>query len=88
MLEIFIKIQKEKKVRNKIVENSLQLHAHNCSRFDTWIILNRLPCDKLILDISKNGKGIIESKLFIGYKEQKKQIPQCLHFRCGSTHLK
>ena len=45
----------ERKVKNKIVEYYLQMHAHNGSGFDTWIILNDLPCDKHIADIIKNG---------------------------------
>ena len=79
----------ERKVNNKIVEYNLQMHAHNGSGFDTWIILNNLRCDKHIVgDIIKNGKGIIELKVFNGliYKNNK-QIPQYLHFRCGMTHL-
>ena len=78
----------ERKVKNKIVEYNLQLHAHNGSGFDTWIILNNLPCDEHIVDIIKNGKGIIELKVFNGliYKNNK-QVPQYLHFRCGMTHL-
>ena len=49
----------ERKVKNKIVEYNLQMHAHNGSGFDIWIVLNNLPCDKHIADIIKNGKGII-----------------------------
>ena len=79
----------ERKVNNKIVEYNLQMHAHNGSGFDTWIILNNLPCDKHIVgDIIKNGKGIISLKIFNGYIEKnRKQIPQYLIFRCGMTHL-
>ena len=78
----------ERKVKYKIVEYNLQMHAHNGSGFDTWIILNNLRCDKHVVDIIKNGKGIIELKVFNGliYKNNK-QIPQYLHFRCGMTHL-
>ena len=79
----------ERKVNNKIVEYNLQMVAHNGSGFDTWIILNNLRCDKHIVgDIIKNGKSIIELKVFNGliYKNNK-QIPQYLHFRCGMTHL-
>ena len=74
---------------NKIVEYNLQLHAQNGSGFDTWIILNNLPCDRHVVgDIIKNGKGIIELKVFNGYTyKNNKQIPQYLHFRCGMTHL-
>ena len=79
----------ERKVNNKIVEYNLQMHAHNGSSFDTWIILNNLPCDRHIVgDIIKNGKSIISLKTFNGYIEKnKKQIPQHLIFRCGMTHL-
>ena len=78
----------ERKVKNKVVEYTLQLHAHNRSGFDTWIILNILLCHKHIVgDITKNGKGIVEMKVFNGYIEKnKKQIPQYLHFRCGMLH--
>ena len=64
------------------------MHAHNGSGFDTWVILNNLRCDKHIVDIIKNGKSIIEMKVFNGLKyKNNKQIPQYLHFRCGMTHL-
>ena len=78
----------ERKVKNKIVDYNLQLHAHNGSGFDTWIILNNLACDKHIVIIIKNGKGILDLKVFNGYiEENKKQFPQYLHFGCGMTHL-
>ena len=83
-----LKGEERKTVNIKLVEYKLQLHARNGSGFDTWIILNNLRCDKHIVgDIIKNGKGIIELKVFNGYIEKKKQIPQYLHFRCGMTHL-
>ena len=64
------------------------MHAHNGTGFDTWIVLNNLPCDKHIVDIIKNGKGIISLKIFNGYiAKNNKQIPQNLHFRCRMTHL-
>ena len=89
-LDYLLKLKgEERKVKNKIVEYNLQMHAHNGSGFVTWIILNNLPCDKHIVgDIIKNGKGIIELKVFNGliYKNNK-QTPQYLHFRCGMTHL-
>ena len=84
-----LKGEERKTVNNKVVEYNLQMHAHNGSGFDTWIILNNLPCNKHIVgDIIKNGKGIISLKVFNGYIEKnKEQIPQYLHFRCGMTHL-
>ena len=88
-LDFCLKLKgEERKVKNKIVEYNLQMHAHSGSGFDTWIILNNLPCDKHIVDIIKNGKGIIELKVFNGLiHKSNKQIPQYLHFRCGMTHL-
>ena len=89
-LDYLLKLKgEERKVNNKIVEYNLQLHAHNGSGFDTWIILNNLPCDRHIVgDIIKNGKSIIELKVFNGYiYKNNKQIPKYLHFRCGMTHL-
>ena len=89
-LDYLLKLKgEERKVNNKIVEYNLQLHAHNGSGFDTWIILNNLRCDKHIVgDIIKSGKGIIELKVFNGLiYENNRQIPQYIHFRCGMTHL-
>ena len=88
-LDFCLKLKgEERKLKNKIVEYNLQLHAHNGSGFDTWIVLNILDCDKRIVNIFKNGKGIFEMKVFNGYIEKhKKQTPQYLHFRCVMTHL-
>ena len=84
-LDFCLKLKgEERKVNNKIVDYNLELHAHNGSGFDTWIILNNLPCDKHIVKIIKNGKVIIELKVFNGLiHKDNKQIP----FRCGMTHL-
>ena len=96
-LDYLLKLKgEERKVKNKIVEYNLQMHAHNGSSFDTWIILNNLPCDisfvtiyrHIVGDIIKNGKGIISLKVFNGLiHKNNKQIPQYLHFRCGMTRL-
>ena len=86
-----LKGQEYKDKKGKVLEYNLQLHAHNASGFDTWIVLNNLPCNKRIVITIKNGKGIIELKIFNGYIQNKtntKQIPQYLHFRCCMTHLK
>ena len=89
-LDFLLKFKgEERKVNDKTVEYNLQMHAHNGSGFDTYVILNNLPCDKHIVgDIIKNGKSIISLKIFNGYiYNGKKQIPQYLIFRCGMTHL-
>ena len=71
-LDFCLKLKgEERKVKNKTVEYNLQMHAHNGSGFDTWVILNNLPCDKHIVDNIKNGKGIIELKVFNGLIHKK-----------------
>ena len=59
-----LKSEERKDKKNKILENNLQPHAHNGSGFDTYIVLNNLPCEKIIVNIIKNGDGVIELKLF------------------------
>ena len=66
-----LKGDERKDSKNKILEFKLQLHAHNGSGFDTWIVLNNLPCDKRIVNNIKKGKGNIELKVFKGYNEKK-----------------
>ena len=49
----------ERNIKNKSVEKTLHLHAHNGLGFDTWKSSSNLPCDKRNNDIKKNGKGIV-----------------------------
>ena len=50
--------------------------------------MKNLPCDKHIVDIVKNGKGIISLRVFNGYiQNNQKPFPQYLIHRCGMTHL-
>ena len=88
MLVYLIKLTgEERDIGNNTVKTSLQLHAQNVSGFDTWIIANSLPCNRRLGDMIKNGKGIISSKVFIGYvQNNKKQIPQYPIFICGMTY--
>ena len=89
VLDYCLKLKGEDcKNNNKVVEYNLQMHAHNGSGFITRIVLNNLDGDKSIVNVIKNGKGIIEMKVFEGYIEKnKKQVLQYLHSRCGMTHL-
>ena len=89
-LDFSLKLKREeyKGKKGKVLEYNLQLHAHNGSGFDNWIVLNNHPCDKRIVNTIKSGKVIIELKVFSGYIEKnKKLISQNLHFRCVMTHL-
>ena len=83
-----LKGEKYKDKKGKVLEYNLQLRAPNGSGSDTWIVSNSLSCDKIIVNIIKNGKGNIELKVFNGFIEKnRKEIPQYLHFRYSMTHL-
>ena len=76
-----------KKVKNKIVEYNLYLIAHNGSGFDSYVVLNNLPRWRSVVNPIKNGAGIISLKIFNGYVDPVKKIPQYVHFRCGRVHI-
>ena len=86
-LDFCLKTKREERKdnKNRFLEYSLQFHAQNGSGFDTWIILNSLPCDRRIVIINEYGKSNFELKVFNSYFE--KIVPQYLHFRCGMTHF-
>ena len=73
-LEYCLKLKGEEyKINNKVVEYNLQMHSHIGSSFDTWIVLNSLDCDERIVNVIKNGKSIIELKVFNGFIEKNKK---------------
>ena len=56
--------------RGKVLEYNLQLHAHNRSGFDTWIVSNNLSCDKRIVILKKRQRNHkIKSIQWIYWKE-------------------
>ena len=64
-LDFLLKVNGDGRKVKKTCKYNLQLHAHNGSGFDTWIVLNNLPCEKHIVDFFKNGKAIIEFSMVI-----------------------
>ena len=76
-----------KKVNNKIVEYNLYLIAHNGTGFDSYVVLKNLPQWRSVVKLIKDGAGIISLKIFNGYVDQNKKIPQYVHFRCGRVHI-
>ena len=40
-----------------------------------------------MVKLIKNGAGIISLKIFKGFVDQNKKIPQFVHFRCGRVHI-
>ena len=76
-----------KKIKNKILEYNLYLIAHNGSGFDSYVVLNNLPQWRSVVKLIKKGAGIISLKIFNGYVDPVKKIPQYVHFRCGRVHI-
>ena len=77
-----------KKIKNKIVEYNSYLITHNGSGFDSHVGLNSLPQWRSVVKLIKNGAGIISLKIFNNFVDEKKKIPQNVHFRCERVHVK
>ena len=76
-----------KKINNKFVEYNLYILAHNGSGFDSYVVLNNLPQWRTVVTLIKNGSGIVSFKIFNGYVDENKKVPQCVHFRCGRVPM-
>ena len=61
--------------------------AHNGSGFDSYVVLNSLPQWRSVVNLIKNGGGIVSLELFNGYVDQNKKIPQYLHCRSGRHYI-
>ena len=88
MLDYVLQFKGEpKRINNKIVEYSLYLIAHKGGGFDSYVVLNNLPQWKTA-KLIKNGSGILSLKIFNGYVDQNKKIPEYVHLRRGLLHIK
>ena len=88
MLDYVLQFKGEpKRINNKIVNYNLYLIAHKRSGFDSYVVLNNLPQWRTF-NLIKNGSGIVSLKIFNGYVDQNKKIPQYVHFRYGLLHIK
>ena len=89
MLDYVLQFKGEpKRINNKIVKYNLYLVAHKGSGLDSYVVLNNLPEWRTVVSLIKNGSGIVSLKIFIGYVDPVKKIPQYVHFRCGLLHIK
>ena len=61
--------------------------ALNGSGFDSYVVLNNLPQGRTVVSLIKNGSGIVSPKIFNGYLNKIKRIPQYDHFRCRRVHI-
>ena len=89
MLDYVLQFKEEpKRINNKIVKYNLYLVAHKGSGFDSYVVLNDLPQWRRVVSLIKNGSGIVSLKIFNGFVDPVKKIPQYVHFRCGLLHFK
>ena len=88
MLDCVLQFKGEaKRIINKIVKYNLYLLAHKGIGFDSYVVSNNLPQWRTF-KLVKNGLDIVSLKIFNGYVDQNKKIPQYVHLRCGLLHIK
>ena len=76
MLDYVLQFKGEpKRINNKIVKYNLYLIAHKGSGFDSYVVLNNLPQWRTVVSLIKNGSGIVSLKIFNGYVDPVKKIP-------------
>ena len=89
MLDYVLQFKGEaKNVNNKNVKYNLYLLAHKGSGFDSYVNWNNLPQWRTVVSLIKSGLGFVSLKIFNGYVDPLKKIPQYVHFRCGLFHIK
>ena len=76
-----------KKIKKKLLNILYTFLTHNGSGFDSYVVLNNLAQWRRFVKPIKNGAGIFALKIFNGYVDQNKKIPQYVHFRCGRVHI-
>ena len=64
-----------KKLITKLL-NIVYLIADNGSGFDSYIVLINLPQWRTVTNLNKNGSGAFSRKIFSGYEDKNKKIPQ------------
>ena len=72
-----------KKVKIKIVNFNIYLIAHKGIGFDSFVVSNNLPQWRTVVSLVKNGAGIVSLKIFNGYVDPVKKVPQYVQFRSG-----
>ena len=73
MLDYFLEFKGEAKtINDAIVKCNFYLIAHNGSGLDSYFVLYDLPQWQTVVNLIKNGAGIVSLKVFNGYIHQKK----------------
>ena len=82
----FIVQKRTLKVKKEIFEYNTCLIAHNGSCFDSHVVLNNVLQWRNVVNLIKNGAGIVSLKIFNDCVNKKKKNPQYVHFRYGRVH--
>ena len=77
----------KQKNNNNIVLFNLYLVVHNGSGFHSYVVLNNTSQWRNVVILIENGAGIVSLKMFNGYVDSDKEIPQYVHFRCARLHI-
>ena len=84
---MFYRSKENQKNKKKIVDCNLYLIAHNGSGFDSYVVLSPLPQWRSVVNLIKNGAGIVSLKTINGYVDPVKEIPQYVLFSCGRVYI-
>ena len=76
-----------RKVKQKMKQIYLYTLAHNVSGFDSYVVLKNLPQWRTVVSSIRNGSSFVSLKIFNGYIDGNKKIPQYVLFRCGRVHI-
>ena len=70
-----------KRVNKKLVKWNLYLLAHKGSGFESYVVINNLPQWQTVVILIKNGSGIVSFKIFNGFVDKSKKVPQYVFFQ-------
>ena len=61
--------------------------ANNGTGFDSYVAINNLPQWRSVVNLIKNGAGIVSLKFFNGYVDPAQKIPSYIHSTCGRVQI-
>ena len=65
----------------------IYLVVHNGSCFYSFVVLNIIPQWRTVVNLIKNESDFKSLKIFNGYVNKDKTIPQYVAFKCGRLHI-
>ena len=87
MLEYVLEIKVKPSELLKNVNYDLYLFAHKGSGFDSYVVSNNLPQWRTVVNLSKNGSGIVSPSMFNGKVDQSKKFLSMFIFQVAYCTL-